>query len=399
MKLRYRFANQVVGVFVVLAIAATISLIILMGANQRWFRKNYTYYAEFSTATDLTVGMPITFRGFDIGKVTDVSLNDENTVDVTFTIQEEYVDKMYRDSLIQLLSSPISGGQIVLHQGREETAPIAEGSQVPVFDSKDGVRLREDNAVVIVRNTDPIAQALSQIDPLLLKVDEILTNVADTTDELNLALRGESSGPVSGVLNGLDESVLRLEETIAHVNTVIDQAAGEVAGILDQVDGVFAQVDGIAGQVDDVFGQVDGVVDDVDTILGQASNVVSNIEMTTESLRDPTGLVPRLLDPQGSIATILDDDNALFEQITDVIASLETSIAGLQQSIADIQQFTTYLNTTQPQISSLLEEGRQTLSTGQDVLEGLRNNPLLRGGIPEEQEQPTTSQSIRDEEF
>ncbi len=48
---------------------------------------------------------------------------------------------------------------------------------------------------------------------------------------------------------------------------------------------------------------------------------------------------------------------------------------------------------------SLLEEGRQTITTGQAVLQGIRNNPLIRGGIPEAREQPTTFRSVRDEEF
>jgi phospholipid/cholesterol/gamma-HCH transport system substrate-binding protein len=278
---------------------------------------------------------------------------------------------------------------------------------VPVYDSKTGQRLREANRVILIRNTDPIAEALAQVDPLLIKLDQILTNVAQTTDEINLALRGQSAGPVAGVLNGLEDSVGELEATIVHVNQVIDAATVEVAAVLEQVDGVIGSVEQIALQVDESLGQVvdgvleqvDGVVVDVDSILGQASNVVGNLETTTYALRDPTGLVPRLLDPQGSLATILDDDNALFDQITGVISGLEQSIRELQASIADVQQFTSYLNTTQPQISSLLEEGRATLTTGQDVLEGLRNNPLLRGGIPEEQEQQTTFQSIRDEEF
>jgi phospholipid/cholesterol/gamma-HCH transport system substrate-binding protein len=399
MKLRYRFANQVVGVFVVLAVALTLTLIILMGANQRWFRKNYYYYAQFTTASDLSVGMPISFRGFDIGKVTSIELNDENLVDVTFYIQEEYIDRMNRDSLIQLLSNPLGGGQIVLQQGREPTPPIPEGSMVPIYDSKDGLTLRQDNRVIIVRNADPIAQALSQVDPILLNVDRVLTNVANLTEELDVALQGESSGPVGEVLAGLEGAVAELQQTVVHVNQVIDDASDQIADLFGQVDEVIADVDGIAIQADQLFGDVNGVVSNVDSILGQASGVVDNLETTTAELRDPTGLIPRLLDPQGSIATILDDDNALYDQVSEVIASLDESIQGLQQSLADVQRFTTYLNATQPQITSLLEEGRQTLTTGQDVLEGLRNNPLLRGGIPEAVEQQTTFQSVRDEEF
>lgn len=364
MKLRYRFANHVVGVFVILAVALTVALIILMGANQRWFRRNYEYYARFDTAKDVSVGMAITFRGFTIGRVKDISLTEGNQVNVVFTIQEEYIDKVTADSLIQVVTSPLGGGEILFHQGREPTPPLPEGTQIPIYNSKQGLRLREENRTIILRDADPIAQALDQIDPILANVDRVLLNVATLTEEIELTLAGQSAGPVGGALTGLENTVADLQTTVARVNTVIDDTALQFNGLLTDVEAITA-----------------------------------NLEQTTAVLTDPTGLVTTLLDPKGSIATLLNDDNRLFDEIGGVIDSLETSIASLNDNLDQVAEFTGYLNTTQPQISSLLEEGRATLDSGQDVLEGLRNNPLLRGGIPEAREQPTTFRGIRDEEF
>ena len=364
MKLRYRFANQVVGVFVILAVALTVVLIVLMGANQRWFKKNYYYHSNFTTASDLSTGMSITFRGFTIGKVTAITLQEDNNVDVEFYVQEEFIDKVNEDSLIQVVTSPLGGGQIIFHQGRLPTGPPPEGSVIPTYDSKQGLRLREENRVIVLRSSDVIAQALGQIDPILQNVDRVLVNLAVLTDDLNAALKGESSGPLAGILAGAEGAVAELEQTVVRVNQVIDDT-------MEQVDSLLAEVTGIT----------------------------SNIEKTTAALQDPTGLITMLLDPKGSIATLLNDDNVLFDQIVGIIGDLELSIGSLQGSIADVEQFTEYLNTTQPQLTSILEEGRQTLDASQDVIESLRNNPLLRGGIPEAQEQPTTFESIRDEEF
>ncbi len=364
MKLRYRFANQVVGVFVILAVALTVVLIVLMGANQRWFKKNYYYHSHFTTASDLSTGMPITFRGFTIGKVTAVTLQEDNNVDVEFYIQEEFIDKANEDSLIQLVTNPLGGGQIIFHQGRIQTEPPPEGAVIPTYDSKQGLRLREENRAIVLRSSDPIAQALAQIDPILQNVDRVLVNLAVLTEDLNAALRGESSGPVAGILSGAEGAVAELEQTVVRVNQVIDDTMTQI-----------------------------------DSLLVEVTAITSNIEETTAALRDPTGLVTTLLDPKGSFATLLDDDNVLLDQIVGIIADLELSIQSLQESIADVEKFTEYLNTTQPQLTGILEEGRHTLDASQDVIESLRNNPLLRGGIPEAQEQPSTFDSIRDEEF
>ncbi len=211
MKLRYRFANQVVGVFVILALAVTIALIVLMGANQRWFKKNYSYHSSFTTASDLSTGMPIRFRGFTIGNVTGITLEEDNNVDVQFYIQEEFIDKVNEDSLIQLVTNPLGGGQIIFHQGRMPTDPPPEGSIIPTYDSKTGLRLREENRVVVLRSSDAIAQALSQLDPILTNVDTVLANLAVLTDDLNATLRGEAGGPVAGILAGAEGAVAELE--------------------------------------------------------------------------------------------------------------------------------------------------------------------------------------------
>ena len=328
MRLRYRFANQVVGVFVILALALTVALIVLMGANQRWFRANYEYYSILPDARNVNVGMAVTFRGFTIGRVRDISLTRENDVDLRFTIQEEYLDQIRENSIIQVVSNPLGGGEIVFHQGREVTSPLPEGSRIPLYDSKEGLRLREDNEVLVLRSADPIAQIIGQVDPILVNLDRVLLNVAELTGDLEQALDG----------------------------------------------------------------QLDGVVLDL-------ARISTNLRETSEAFRDPTGLIPTLLDPQGSVATLLDDNNELYDQITGVVSSLEQSVSSLQSSLEQVSRFAEYVNDAQPQISTLLEQGRDTLDTSEDVLEGLRNNPLLRGGIPEEVDQPSTFQGIRDEEF
>lgn len=364
MRLRYRYANQVVGVFVIVAVALTVILIVLLGVNQRWFRRNYEYYARFDTAKDVSVGMSITFRGFTIGRVREISLTETNDVHVRFTIQEEYIDKITRDSLIQVVTNPLGSGQILLHQGREPTEPITEGSQIPTHDSKQGLRLREENRVIILRDADPIAQALDQLDPILANVDRALLNIVGLTEEIDLTLRGQSVGPVGAALTSFEHTVAELQQAVAGVNRVINETTGQI-----------------------------------DSVLGDVQLIAKNLEQTSAALADPTGLVKTLLDPRGSVATLLDDDNRLFDDVILIIASLERSIAGLDASLNQVTEFTTYLNTAQPQIMSLLEEGRQTITTGQAVLQGIRNNPLIRGGIPEAREQPTTFRSVRDEEF
>jgi phospholipid/cholesterol/gamma-HCH transport system substrate-binding protein len=354
-RFRIKFAQQIVGLFVVIAVAAAVVVLVLMGANQRWFARNYSYWSRFESARGLSVGMAITFKGFEIGKVTDVELTEDNHVDVSFYVQDTYLDKVTEDSVLQLTSSPIGiGGGLVFHQGARKTEPKSEGSLIPSWESEAGRSLREAGRVAINREEDAVARLLADVEGVLATLDSTLSAVDG-------AITGTAAGPVTDILVGVDELVASATATSKDLGSSV---TGAVGGLERSVSATLAEIDQIA----------------------------RNLEQTSAALADPTGLVPRLLDPKGSVATLLDDDNRLYDSVESILASLTAAVSELNQIVA-------FLNETTPQISGLLEEGRQTLDTGQDVLEGIRNNPLIRRGVPQTREQPTPFQSIRDERF
>jgi phospholipid/cholesterol/gamma-HCH transport system substrate-binding protein len=141
-----------------------------------------------------------------------------------------------------------------------------------------------------------------------------------------------------------------------------------------------------------VLTELENAAAQIDSVLTEIEVTVGNINQLTEGMTEPTGLAKKLLDPQGSVATLLNDDNQLYDQILQ-------SLQELNKIIAELGQFVAFVNDSQPQISGILEKGKQTLDQGRDVLEAVKNNPLLRGGVPERLPQPTTFQSYRDQDF
>jgi phospholipid/cholesterol/gamma-HCH transport system substrate-binding protein len=353
MRFRIRFADKIVGVFILLAILGVAAALILLGMNQRWFARNYAFWSRFATAEGLTAGMPIKLKGFEIGKVDRLSLSWDNMVEMEFHIFDTYYAKILPGTVLEKASSPLGlGTGLLLHPGPGEGSPLPELSLIPSSDMEEGRRL-----LAVTRSTapqsDPIAALLGQVQPVLEEIDRTVVSIRALTDTLNSELQGKGGGPLSSTLN-------------------------EVASASRQANSVIAQTGS-------VIAQIEGVTRSLGVIAG-------NLEATSAALRDPTGLAKRLLDPKGSVATLLDDDNQLY-------ARIQGSLEELNAVIAQLAAFTRFVNTTQPQILGLLEQGRATLDQGQDVLEAVKNNPLLRGGVPPKGSQPTPFQSYRDEEF
>jgi len=337
MKFRIRFADQIVGLFILLAVLGLAGILILIGANQRWFAKNYHYYSRFNSAASLSVGQSIKLKGFEIGKVNTISLTPQNQVDIEFYIFDTYYEKVRPNSVLELAVNPLGiGGGLSFHPGKNNLSPLEELSFIPSLDLEQGKELVKKDLVDMPKGQDEIVAIMNKVGPIMDEVYSALASTNTLIASINDAITGHGEGPVAEMLAQLTVTTTKVSESMYNVK-----------------------------------------------------GILANIEDITS---EPTGLVTRLLDPKGSIATLLDDDNVIFNQI--LIALEEVNAI-----IAQLSDFTKYVNSTQPQISGLLEKSKVALDEGKDVLEAVKNNPLLRGGITEKREQQTTFQSYRDEDF
>jgi phospholipid/cholesterol/gamma-HCH transport system substrate-binding protein len=283
--------------------------------------------------------------------VTDIALNDENDVDVIFEIHDTYYDRVKPNSVLEHTSNPLGlGGGLHFHPGANRKDPLPENSFIPSLDFESGRDLVARGLVAIPEGRDAVNTILAKVEDVLDNLNETLVPIQSLINTVDGSLSGTSEGPLA-------DMIVDIDLLIAELSSLIQDTKGSIAGIL-------ANVEGITG----------------------------NLEQTTAGLTDPTGIVTKVLDPKGSIAKILDDDYILFNQIEEILR-------GLNDTVSELEEFTAFINKSQPQISGILEKGREALDEGKDVLEGLKNNPLLRGGIPEVKEQATTFESYRDEEF
>lgn len=357
MKFRIKHADQVVGAFIILAIVALMAALVFVGINKRWFAKNYYFKTEFNSASNISPGTSINFKGFVIGKISKTKLNDRNTVDVDFYIYDTYYSLVKEFSILELSVSPIGlGSALYFHQGLGSQV-LPEGSFINRFSSEAGQAIVDAELVDMPVKDDTIARLLGSVNPLLENANRLIVELRKTAVELTGAFSGSGSGPLSQTLRGASASVSSLQSLMASINR-----------------------------------DLPGIMADLSVVMGNANKITDDLKGMSGEFRDPTGLVTRLLGAKGSIPSLLDDGNALYARITNMMTTVDSALAS-------VGSMTSRLDSQMPNISILLEDTKATLKKAQDVLEGLKNNPLLRGGIPEAKEQESLIRSSRDTEF
>jgi len=375
MKFKIRYADQIVGLFLLLVLVGVGAALVLIGINQRWFAKNYYFQSVFPSGDGLSVGMPISLKGFQIGSISGIRLNNSNEVDVVFSVEDTYYSRVKPDSVLQLTTSPIGlGSSLRLLPGNNQRPPLPERSYVPSLDSVEGRALAEEKKVDIPKGEDVIGSVIAKLNPILDDARNAIQQIRRVADSLDAAMAG-TGGPVGTMVNGLSS-------TPARVNRAVDDIAGRVDAVLDKISAISDTITGIAAQTS-------GVIGDLSTNLDAISQ---NLKAMTGDLKNTQGLAKRLLDPKGSIDTFLNDSNELYTQVDNAVKSAN----GI---IAQIRSFVDFINSTRPQVAGILQKGGDTLTSAKDVLEAAKNNPLLKGGVPTPAQPSAPLSGNRDDNF
>ena len=375
MRFKIRFAEQIVGFFLLLAILGAAAILIFIGINQRWFARNYWFTSKFSSGAGISEGMPISLKGFEIGRITRITLNEANEVDVRFYIEDTYYDRVKPDSILELTSSAIGlGTAMKFHPGMNTRAPLAEGSYIPSYDTPEGRQLVETGKVEIPKDADVIGSVIAKLNPALDDARSAILEIRKVASNINVAFTG-TGGPVGSMISGF-------AATPGKVNGAVDDINGKIGALVDKLSA-------ISDNLNDISVKTRSVIGDLSTNLDVISQ---NLKTMTGQLSNTQGLATRLLDPKGSVDTFLNDSNELYTQV-------DTAVKNVNGIIDQIRGFVDFVNGTRPQVSSILEKGSDTLSSAKDVLEAAKNNPLLKGGVPQAAEQAAPVSSYRDGNF
>jgi len=333
MKFKFRHADKIVGLFAFIAILLLVVITVFAGVNKRWFTKKVYFSSLFTSAEGLKVGMGVNLRGFEIGRVKELSLNAENQVDLIFYIYEIYHDRILPDSVLVLPSGLLgAAGALDFYPGRAEGLPLPDGTYIPSTQTTEGKMLVKTRRVDRPAGGDPITDVLAEL-------PEVLNNINNTVISLGDSIEGTGDGSLSASIRNFEDITAGLDRSIRDVN-----------------------------------------------------EITASLALLAGELEDPTGLVPTLLDPRGSLDTLLNDDDVLWEHILAILVQLEGASSGinsLSHSLAGVS----------PQLALVLDETIRSLDEAQKVMEGLQNNPLLKRGISEEIAPENPGADTREAEF
>jgi len=177
-----------------------------------------------------------------------------------------------------------------------------------------------------------------------------------------------------------EDSIGNIINQVTILIETVNKSLGKILGDAElAIDGVSDIIQNISGQLNPILANVETLTGD---LHGQISPILANVETITDQLAAPSGTVMSILDTGGPV----------FSNITEVLNSI-TAIMGSLEKTMD------FVPSQLPQLAILLSDLHSALVEAEKMITALNNNPLLRGGIPEQKETGPGAATPRDHDF
>lgn len=270
---RFTRLERKIGIFIVVALSCIVLSVVLVGLQRELFTPKARLFFIADSGTDLVVGQPVKFKGFRIGKVENVSLNEGGKVEVKLTVNKEYLRFIRADSIATLAQEGVIGDNII---------SISEGS-ADMDNVYDGGGIFFERAVSIGEIANEIKK---QAEDAIDQVKSITRYVNDPEGDIRKTLSNVRvlSEELKGTRRNLDELLKSTDTTMDAVN---EDVLPMMVDLMNTTESTVSELrDSIQGTMEKAEKSMENILNVTDDMKGAASRVPYAVDEGIELMED-----------------------------------------------------------------------------------------------------------------
>ena len=250
---RNRFRWHVALTVIAMALAL-LYLAKLKGA----FESRLTLAFQTDSAVNLFEGMKVTYKGFEVGKLSQLSLTPTGEVTGEVQIRQPHQSFFTQGSVLRLSKEKIVTAELVLQRDETQQAPLTAGNRIAI--------VREDLA----------ADFTKRLDPLLQKLQLLLTQMSDPQDGIQASLKASH------------QVMAQTQETLKHTSRAMKEIGDEERGlpaVLGKTRDTMQALEPTARQATATLKELQTTLVQTRTTLDNADRLLHNVDHTVQEVQ------------------------------------------------------------------------------------------------------------------
>jgi phospholipid/cholesterol/gamma-HCH transport system substrate-binding protein len=238
---QFRHLEAIVGAFVVVAVAAIVSTVVIVGMENDLFAEKYHLRLRSESGSGFTQGMPVKLSGFRIGRVRKISLDEQAKVVVRMRIDRKYRKWIRADSIATLLKEGLVGDSVL---------NISVGSPgSPMLSDDDFIAFTEEKGL------GEMAREFSD------SVKSVLLEVRGTVAYIN-----DPKGDIKQTLANIRRLSANLEETRRNADSLLLTTTDGLGRVGPVMDNLAAAIDNVGRRLPSLLDRMEGTLSNTERI-------------------------------------------------------------------------------------------------------------------------------------
>jgi ABC-type transporter Mla subunit MlaD len=295
--------ETIVGLFVLASLAALLVMVLIIAQQEGLFQEYVEYRGIFKNVSGLKVGSEVHLAGVTVGNVTDITINPNGTIVVTFKVLQKYSDRVRWDSVASIGFMGLLGEKSLdLTAGSLEKPPVPPEGFVTASEPLDitqllaraGPSLEDLQKILgnLVDLTSKMCEPTSEFGKTLEQVVQIITKLNQGTGSLGLLINNpdlykEATQTVTGVkkfVTNLDEGIFgttgnktafkeKTQQTLSEFHAAMAKAGQAVNNVQEATTGlpkIMKKLDSFLSNLDKAGKGLPGLVTEAETMVSDA---------------------------------------------------------------------------------------------------------------------------------
>jgi len=288
----------IVGTFVVVLAAVVLGVVLWLGkADYRGVYDRYYAYMRESVA-GLSVNSAVKYRGVDVGRVKDITLNPENLEEVRLTLDILHGTPIKTDTVAVLETQGLTGLAVLNLTGGSRDAPaleVAPGQEYPVINTGPSLFFRLDMALSRLLSEQGLTKLLANLNQLSQQATAVVDEENRASLRRILKDLSELTQTLAARHEQVDKGVLNASQSAENLAKMTETMNKQVPLMLERVNKSAAAIQGMTEELAKTGKAVSGLVQETKPDLEEFSrNTLAETGLLIAELRQLTATLNRV---------------------------------------------------------------------------------------------------------